>query len=626
MQIALAILLVSTLTTNGLFALWAATSRRHWFVRTAIYLASISSLLLVPAYEPFIALTRQATVISGGVALRRMWDRRAKDASEASESPAARRFSLLTMLQLMALLGVTAAIAAQTSTFGRLEWQSIGAIGLCSGLSFSLVYWAANLRGRRRVAGVLAALAASTVLGGILGAVDWFVLSAISGGWLQSFPGIGFAVLEGDREATAFIAEWLSILPASALVMLVVVWLWQAMGVAKCSNQRSRWRMGALRVGLAAACLMVATPAARALWFLLTPEPIPIVELPTPNGYDDLLAAHGMMNDNLLVNSGTFDGATATKAELVKAAAEVDVAINRVEKGLHKESMRSLDYDSRDDLDIEVIQANRSLARAMDAAGRLAEIQGDDATSLRWRLNGMKLGFASRRGGLIVDELVGYACTGIGCAGVYGIKDRLTTQQCEETRATVETLLASAEPFSDVAYRDRVWTQHGMGWMAHLWQWLDDDPDANAGFERARLLELAKCRLLMAELTLQAFQQRHGRLPETTQELLAESPSALPIDPFSPTSEAVRFKRAGSGYVLYSLGRDGVDNDGEPPTDDMSAALSEPGDLRLDVEFKPQSQLPATANAAGEAESEAAAVEESVVEVEESVVEAPESN
>ena len=75
MEFSLAILLISTLTTNGLLALWAATSPRHWFWRTTIYLACLSPLLLVPAHELFIALALQGAVISSGVMLRRMWVR-----------------------------------------------------------------------------------------------------------------------------------------------------------------------------------------------------------------------------------------------------------------------------------------------------------------------------------------------------------------------------------------------------------------------------------------------------------------------------------------------------------------------------------------------------------------------
>src|SRR5687767_7422802 len=71
MEIAIAVLLISALTTTGLLALWAATSRRHWFLRTAAFLAMLSPLLLVPAYEPFVALALQGAVVAGGVGIAR---------------------------------------------------------------------------------------------------------------------------------------------------------------------------------------------------------------------------------------------------------------------------------------------------------------------------------------------------------------------------------------------------------------------------------------------------------------------------------------------------------------------------------------------------------------------------
>lgn len=50
MAYAVAILLISALTTVGLLALWAATSTAHWFWRTMGFLAAISPVLLIPAY------------------------------------------------------------------------------------------------------------------------------------------------------------------------------------------------------------------------------------------------------------------------------------------------------------------------------------------------------------------------------------------------------------------------------------------------------------------------------------------------------------------------------------------------------------------------------------------------
>lgn len=38
-------------TLFGIFALWAAGSRRHWFVRLAVASAALLIILLIPAYE-----------------------------------------------------------------------------------------------------------------------------------------------------------------------------------------------------------------------------------------------------------------------------------------------------------------------------------------------------------------------------------------------------------------------------------------------------------------------------------------------------------------------------------------------------------------------------------------------
>jgi len=588
MEPALAILLISALTTNGLLALWAATSPRHWFLRTTLYFACLSPLLLVPAYEPLIALTLQAAVISGGVTFLRLLDRRANGAAAISESQGRWRFSLSTMMQLMSLLGIASAIAARLPTLNSFAWQSIVAIGLCSGLSLASAYWASTVNGWKRIAALLAALAASIFLGAILGGVDWFVLSALGGGWVEEYSGIGITILSGDRDATAFIGEWMLILPISALASLVVVWLCQFLYSPSNSDTRSRKRPVLASVCVTVTCAVLAAPAVQMLIILLNPEPIPVVMLPSPNGHDELVAARDMLSDNLVVDSGGFDRDAATRPELLKAVAEVRAAIERNEQGLPLETMRSLDYSLNSEIAFDDIQPTRSLARAIDAAGRLAEVEGDYAQALRWHLNGVKHGFASRRGGLIVDDLVGVACTGIGLAGVFEIRQHLDRQQCAETIAAINELIAHTEPFADVAYRDRVWTQRAMGWMAHLSQLLDPEYHSGGSYESARQLELAKCRLLMAELAIVAFEKEHGRLPSSAEELLSEMLPAMPIDPLSPTGAPLQFKRTETGYALYSVGRDGVDNHGEPPASGMSAGWGEPGDVRLDIEFSPQ--------------------------------------
>jgi hypothetical protein len=62
MVYAVAILLISALTTVSLFAVWAATSPGNWFWRTMALLGAMSPLLLIGAYEPFVAFVIQGAV------------------------------------------------------------------------------------------------------------------------------------------------------------------------------------------------------------------------------------------------------------------------------------------------------------------------------------------------------------------------------------------------------------------------------------------------------------------------------------------------------------------------------------------------------------------------------------
>src|SRR5689334_23420396 len=108
MQLALAILLISTLTTNGLFALWAATSRRHWFVRTAIASIGPTLALAASASEVAITLAGQACVVAAGVGYAARGRRQQRQGNAT-----AWRFSLATFLLATLLATVGAAVVAK---------------------------------------------------------------------------------------------------------------------------------------------------------------------------------------------------------------------------------------------------------------------------------------------------------------------------------------------------------------------------------------------------------------------------------------------------------------------------------------------------------------------------------
>jgi hypothetical protein len=67
--------------------------------------------------------------------------------------------------------------------------------------------------------------------------------------------------------------------------------------------------------------------------------------------------------------------------------------------------------------------------------------------------------------------------------------------------------------------------------------------------------------LFLLALALRAYQCDHGAAPATLKALVPDYLTTVPADPFA-FDGAFRFRLAGTGYLLYSVGPDGVDDGG----------------------------------------------------------------
>jgi hypothetical protein len=72
--------------------------------------------------------------------------------------------------------------------------------------------------------------------------------------------------------------------------------------------------------------------------------------------------------------------------------------------------------------------------------------------------------------------------------------------------------------------------------------------------------EVAHIRTAQAALAVEHFRKVHGRLPENLSELVPQFLAAVPQDPFD--GQPLRYHLLKKGYVIYSVGRDGHDNNG----------------------------------------------------------------
>jgi len=95
----------------------------------------------------------------------------------------------------------------------------------------------------------------------------------------------------------------------------------------------------------------------------------------------------------------------------------------------------------------------------------------------------------------------------------------------------------------------------------------------------------ARTRLRVADAALAVEQWRlaHGRWPDSLEQLVPELLEEVPDDPFC--NEKIRYRRTEDGVVVYSVGPDGQDNNGEPEEDHWDEAYDIPFRL-LDPELR----------------------------------------
>lgn len=287
MLVAIAKLLISSLVCFGLLSAWAATSPRHWFVRTGVLVAAISLLLLIPAYEPVVVFAMQGLTVAAGVQVARWWGRRKE---RHGLLPKRTRFSLATVLLVTVYVAITAAVIAKLPELNFRAWQSVVLIGFVSGLATLLGLWMVHGRSvrwwLRVVVGLVLALGISLPL--VWG--DWFLQSMAQGyGWPRPEPkSVTFAGTLGANTADELTSAWIPITIAITAICSCTFWLLAGTiatrpnAIANLLYFKKRWKRVLSRGVLFLLAFGITAPSADICYQLMTPLPIPQTMLP-PN-------------------------------------------------------------------------------------------------------------------------------------------------------------------------------------------------------------------------------------------------------------------------------------------------------------------------------------------------------
>ena len=555
MEFALAVLLVSSLTCVGLLALWAATSGEHWFVRTAVFAGVLSLLLLVPAFEPFAIFMCQGLVIAIGIQSNRFWQNR------SSPTNWSWRFSLTDILLFTTLVAFVVPTAIALLADEWLDWHNVWQLGIASGVVVLLAWWclACMSYSRKKKAG--AVLGCLLVLSATLSWIEPSLLSSIL--YVDEWFNFGLGPWQVHLWFTAF-----------GLIFLAVLLL----GTLAAGGKRL------LLVGLS---LIVGMPSVYCYYRLMTPLPIPQIELPSPNGYDDLVAA-GKLADSRLIN---FWGETPIE-QLVAGLPKFANVYERAELGFSRTVRVPVKFESYD-VDVDSCGALRSLARAFGARGDVHLASGDIEKTMDDYLTISMLGSQSRNGGVLIHWMVATAIDGVGEHALYQIHKQMNASQCLRAIETYAEIESSTDSLEKILYRERVWCERAYGFYGRLSVILDDLVEeghwSNLQIENVIAPRYrAKHQLLLTTLAIRAYDDVHGTLPTNLAQLVPEFLEQLPLDPFDVAGGALRYQANGEEYRLYSIGQNQVDDGGLKPEQDADGLNDhETGDLLLDVVFAP---------------------------------------
>jgi hypothetical protein len=149
----------------------------------------------------------------------------------------------------------------------------------------------------------------------------------------------------------------------------------------------------------------------------------------------------------------------------------------------------------------------------------------------------------------------------------------------------LELLDGPREPLAALIERDDLLDLAYAGWVGRLL--FHAERFATGGIDpfhetviRCHNRDDAMRRLLMTEAALRLFRSEHGRWPASLNELVPDLLSKVPADPFS--DRPIVYRCTDDGYLLYSVGGNGVDDGGQRATI-FGAVQEQTGDLFFDA-------------------------------------------
>jgi hypothetical protein len=550
----------------GIVALWAAGSSLHWFLRTTIVGAILLAALLIPAHELVIQFGVETLFVVMGMWLWRRSSQRAVNSHTAAATP--RRplqLSLRTMLLFTVPVCVTTAVLANTPWHGWYRWGMLIGSGLMAAIVVLACVWFAlgKTHWLIRLIAVFLFTVGTSIAMTLLESAGIYLYYSMehpqfaSSYWQQQTVGA----------LTSRSVHWTKVLAIA--ISIICIWLRFTSAAGwftplKLSQGKSEVTPMPRSVVHARWCvvgmfLLLLSLPLYLLYRLVTPTPIPPDSLPTPNGYDELVAAGKMVRDAGVVNVLQWD--QLSDAQFRAEVDKHEAALARVQSALNGNFQFPFFDFSRLEEEVALALFDVSLVMHFKLQER-GVVSLDEKLILA--LDMLRLAHAESRA-CGTSSMIFFDDEDTALIRLWRYRNDMSAAQCIETANVLWDFEIHREPWENLAQRQRIIDENG-GWSLHLETLLADWSGTYLNWgEQARYWDRkVKSRLLILELAMRAYQLQTGRLPEELSNLVPKFLLAVPDDPYG--SGPLKYRRSEDSYSLYSVGYDQDDDGGQPAT------------------------------------------------------------
>ena len=559
------IFVTSVAAAYCLLAIWVACGRGHWFARACVLLAALALLVPIRAYEPLILFGMTSVLLIGGWGGARFWRsvRAPADADKPSRPVSRLSFRLLDVLLACAVAGAASwLISVLVAKDVTVDWWraagTAGLLALVASLAVCVVaygrwWWSLPLL----AAGVVAAAALDVLV------LDcWWMWEEMLNLLTRSFPiPVSYALFG------------LSILYGMfALLALAMTAL--ALGAAR-SWKRSSWsiafRSAAIALSAAAAIFL-----AWVYWRMLD------VPQWSPGSADRPNALPRVFELAASIQKETHDEAEAVYAELISLLDQPSYVVWQDVRPAAAQ------------LDAAGYLAHpRRLARALKArrTALMAEGRFDEAADRCLAV--LRLAPMLDREGAAWHRWETDAVRRMGSAWLAEFREKLSPEKARESAEVILRIEAHREPLEATMLRDKIWNNR-FTWREMLMRAVLSDLQGIAwpepmerGAEQIAAEMQCYSRLLALDLLIRAHRREHGQPPATLDEIALPRHPEMVIDPYS--DEAFIYQPTEQGFLLYSVGENGVDDRGRFTTARkyMDPSTRKTHDLDVDTMLRP---------------------------------------